>query len=168
MVAYTEALPAWQPGETNYWSRAESLATELMGLSETGVAVLGDAKYKDLISSMAATFEQWGNRWLKYASASAWLASFLRREAGQVLLPQGIKQLAGTVGSLPNDDWHRHDLGALFTEVLSLCWKHRQKDVEKDAGLREAFLRLLTVLCARQIPEALHLRAKVSEVLSAK
>jgi hypothetical protein len=56
MVAYAETLPAWRPGEANYWSRAESLATELMGLSETGVAVLGDAKYKDLICSMAATF----------------------------------------------------------------------------------------------------------------
>jgi hypothetical protein len=167
MVAYTESLPAWRPGESNYWSRAESLATELMGLSETGIAVLGNAKYKDLISSMAATFEQWANRWLKYASASAWFAYFLRTESGQVLLPQGIKQLAGTVGSLPDSDWHRHDLGALFTEVLSLCWKHRQKDVEKDANLREAFLRLLTVLCARQIAEALHLRAKVSEILGA-
>jgi len=167
MVAYTETLPAWQPGETNYWSRAESLATELMGLNEAGIALLGDTKYKDLISSMAVTFEQWGNRWLKYASASAWFAYFLRTESGQLLLPQGIKLLASKVGSLPDDDWHRHDLGALFTEVLSLCWKHQQKDVEKNASLREAFLRLLTVLCARQIPEALHLRTRVSGVLGA-
>jgi len=167
MVAYTETLPAWRPGEANYWSRAESLATELMGLCETGIALVGDAKYKDLIGSMGATFEQWANRWLKYASASAWFAYFLRTESGQVLLPQGVKQLAGAVGSLPDSDWHRHDLGALFTEVLSLCWKHRQREVEKDASLREAFLRLLTVLCARQVPEALHLRTKVSEVLGA-
>jgi hypothetical protein len=55
----------------------------------------------------------------------------------------------------------------LFTEVVSLCWKHRQREVKKDASLREAFLRLLTVLCARQISEALHLRAKVSEILGA-
>jgi len=167
MAAYTETLPAWQPGETSYWSRAESLATELMGLSETGIALLGDTKYKNLISSMAVTFEQWGSRWFKYASASAWFAYFLRTDSGQLLLPQGIKQLASKVGSLPDDDWYRHDLGALFTEVLSLCWKHRQKDVEKDASLREAFLRLLTVLCARQIPEALHLRTRVSEILGA-
>jgi len=167
MVAYTESLPAWQPGQTNYWSRAESLATELMGLSETGIALLGDAKFKDLIGRVAATFEQWANRWLKYASTSAWFAYFLRTESGLVLLPQGIKQLAGTVGSLPDSDWHRHDLGAVFTEVLSLCWKHRQREVEKDASLRAAFLHLLTVLCARQIPEALHLRVKVSEILGA-
>jgi hypothetical protein len=165
MVAYTETLPAWQPGENNYWNRAESLATELMGLSETGVVVLGDAKYKGLISSMALTFAQWGNRWLKYASASAWLAHFLRTESGRVLLPQGIKQLAATVGSLPDSDWHRHDLGAFFTEALSSCWKYLQREVESDASLREAFLRILAVLCARQIPEALHLRAKVSEIL---
>jgi hypothetical protein len=48
-----------------------------------------------------------------------------------------------------------------------LCWKHNQKDVEKDVTLREAFLGLLTVLCARQIPEALHLRPKVSQILGA-
>jgi hypothetical protein len=69
------------------------------------------------------------------------------------------------VDSLPDRDWHHHDLGALFTEVLSSCWKDLQKEVESDADLRKAFLSLLTVLCARQIPEALHLRTKVSEVL---
>jgi hypothetical protein len=57
-----------------------------MGLSETGIALLGDGKYKDLVGSMAATFEQWANRWLKYASASAWFAYFLRTESGQVLI----------------------------------------------------------------------------------
>ena len=165
MVAYTEGLPAWQPAKGNYWSRAEGLAVHLMGLSESGVKVLGDAKYKALVSSMAATFQQWGDRWLRHGSAAGWFAYFLRTESGRVLLTQGVKQLAATVDSLPDDDWHRHDLGALFTEVLSLCWKHQQKEVEKDGSLREAFLRILAVLCARNIPEALHLRAKVSDVI---
>ena len=167
MVAYTETLPAWQPGEGNYWNRAASLATELMGLSETGVAVLGDAKYKDLISSMAGTFAQWGNRWLRYAFPAGWFAHFLPTESGRVLLPQGIKQLAANVGSLPNEDWHRHSLGGLFTEALSSCWHYFQREVESDTGLRGAFLRILAMLCARQIPEALHLRTKVSEILGA-
>lgn len=165
MVAYAETLPAWQPGDGNYWCPAEGLAVKLMGLSETGIRILGDAKYKDLVRSMAATFERWGSRWLKYGSAAGWFAYFLGTESGQVLLPQGVKQLAATVSSLPDREWQHHDLGALFTEVLSLCWKHRQKDVEKDADLRVAFLGILAVLCAQQIPEALHLRAKVSELL---
>jgi hypothetical protein len=167
MVAYTETLPAWQPGEGNYWNRAAPLATELMGLSESGVAVLGDAKYTDLIGSMAATFAQWGNRWLRYAFAAGWFAHFLRTMSGRVLLPQGIKQLATTVDSLPDEDWYRHNLGVFFTEVLSLCWKDFRMEVESDASLREAFLRILAVLCSRQIPEAIHLRAKVSEILGA-
>jgi hypothetical protein len=165
MAAYAETLPAWQPGDGNYWCRAEGLAVNLMGLSEIGVPVLGDAKHKDLVSSMAATFEQWGSRWLKYGAAAGWFAYFLRTESGRVLLAQGIKQLAKTVSSLPDREWQHHDLGALFTEVLSLCWKHRQKDVQKDAELQAAFLNILTVLCARDIPEALHLRTKVSEIL---
>jgi len=165
MVAYTEGLPAWRPAEGNYWSRAEGLAVQLMGLSDTGVKVLGDAKYKPLVTSMAATFERWGNRWLKHGSAAGWYAYFLRTESGQVLLEQGVKQLAAVVDSLPDDDWHRHDLGAMLTEVLSLCWKNRQKEVENEGDLRQAFLHVLAVLCARQVPEALHLRNKVSDVL---
>ena len=89
----------------------------------------------------------------------------LRTESGRVLLPHGIKQLAATAGSLPDDDWHRHSLGGLFTEALSSCWHYLQREVESDTGLRQAFLRILAVLCARQIPEAIHLRAKVSEIL---
>jgi len=166
MIAYTETLPAWQPNEGNYWSRAEGLAVHLMGLSEIGIKVLGEEKFKTLISSMAAAFGRWGSRWLKYGSAAGWFAYFLRTESGQVLLPQGVKQLAAVAESVPDDDWHRHGLGGLFTEVLSLCWKTRQQDIEKDPALRGAFLRLLTALCARQIPEALNLRNKVSELMS--
>ncbi len=165
MVAYAETLPAWQPGDGNYRCRAEGLAVNLMGFSDAGVPVLGDAKYRDLIGSMAATFKRWADRGLKYGSAASWFAYFLRTESGQVLLAQGIKQLAKTVSSLHDREWQHHDLGALFTEVLSLCWKHRQKDVQKDAELQAAFLNILTVLCARDIPEALHLRTKVSEIL---
>lgn len=127
--------------------------------------MLGDGKYKALISSMAATFERWGNRWLRYASAAGWFAYFLKTDSGQVLLPQGVKQLAVVVESLPDRDWQQHSLGEFFTDVLSLCWKNRQQDIEKDNEFRDAFLRLLTALCARQIPEALNLRNKVSEVL---
>ena len=165
MVAYSDTLPAWQPGEGNYWSRAESLAIDLMGLGEIGSPVLGDAKYQGLVTSMVPTFERWGQRWLKYASIAAWFANFLRTDSGRVLLPLGVEQLAAVIDTLPDRDWYHHDLGSLFTDVLSLCWKHLQGDVEKDADLRKAFLSILAVLCARQIPEALHLRARVAEVL---
>jgi hypothetical protein len=165
MIAYAETLPAWQPNDGSYWCRAEGLAVHLMGLSQIGIRVLGDTKYKALISSMALTFESWGNRWLRFGSAAGWFAYFLKTESGQVLLPQGIKQLAAVVELLPDRDWEHHDLGGLFTQALSLCWKNSQADIEKDGGLRDAFLHLLTVLCARQIPEALHLRSKASEVL---
>jgi hypothetical protein len=167
MIGYAETLPAWQPGDSNYWCRAEGLAIHLVGLSQIGISILGDGKYKDLIESMAGTFDGWAGRWLKYGSAAGWFAYFLRTESGQVLLRQGVKRLAAAAASLPDREWQHHDLGPLFTEVLSLCWKHDQKDVEKDATLRDAFLGLLTVLCARQIPEALHLRSKVSESLGA-
>jgi hypothetical protein len=165
MMAFAEALPAWQPGEGNYWGRAESLVVDLMGIGQIGSPVLGDAKYSDLVSSMRPAFEKWGHLWLKHASVAAWFANFLRTESGRVLLPQGIRQLAAVVGTLPDRDWYNHELGALFTDVLSACWKYLQKEVERDSGLRNAFLSILALLCARQVPEALHLRARVSQIL---
>jgi hypothetical protein len=165
MVRYAMTLPAWQPGESGYWSRAESLAVDLVGLHETAASVLGQAKYQSVVSAMVPVFEQWASRWLKYASAAAWFAHFLPTESGQVLLSLGIKQLAGVVGSFEERDWHHHGLGVLFTEALAACWKYLRNEVELQPDLRKAFLSILTELCARQIPEALHLRNNVSKVL---
>ena len=143
MVAYSETLPAWQPGKAITRSRAESLAVDLMGLGEIGSPVLGDAKYQGLVTSMVPTFERWGQRWLKFASVAAWFANFLRTDSGRVLLPRGVKQLVAVIDTLPDGDWYHHELGSLFTDVLSLCWKHLRGDVEKDADLRKAFLSIL-------------------------
>jgi len=165
MVRYAMTLPAWQPGERNYWCRAESLVVDLMGLREAHASVLGNAKYIGVVRAMAPAFEEWARLWLKYGSVAAWFAHFLPTESGRVLLAQGIKQLAGFIGSFEERDWHHHGLGILLTEALAACWKYLRNEVELQPNLRQAFLSILTDLCARQIPEAMHLRTKVSEVL---
>ena len=160
-------LPAWQPGKNGYWCRAESLSVDLMGLHEATASILGQTKYKSLILTMAPVFEQWAMQWLKYASAAAWFAAFLPTESGRVLLSKGIKLLDGVVSSFGDDDWHRYSLGSLFTEALAAGWKHLQTEIGRQLDLRNAFLNVLTELCAKQTPEALHLRNKVSEILGA-
>jgi hypothetical protein len=165
MVRYAMTLPAWQPGEGNYWCRAESLVVDLMGLREAQASVLGKEKYIDVVRAMAPAFEEWARKWLKYGSVAAWFAHFLPTESGRVILAQGIKQLASFVGSFEERDWHHHGLGVLLTEALAACWKYLRTEVGLQPDLRKAFLSILTDLCARQIPEALHLRTKVSQVL---
>jgi len=112
---------------------------------------------------MAPIFERWASRWLKHASAAGWFAHFLTTESGVVLLPMGIKQLAAVIQSFEDRDWHQQGLGGIFTDALAACWRRLQNEVELQPDLRKAFLHILTELCARQIPEALHLRNKVSE-----
>jgi len=163
IVRYAMTFPAWQPSESGYWSRAESLAVDLVGLHKAAAAVLGQAKYQSVVTAMVPVFEQWASRWLKHASAAAWFAHFLPTESGQVLLSLGIKQLAGVVGSFEERDWHHHGLGVLFTETIAACWKHLRHEVESQGELRKAFLCILNELCARQIPEAVHFRNKVTE-----
>ena len=165
IVEYAMRLPAWQCGNPGYWCPAEPLAADLMGLQEGAAAVLGQAKHKDLIKMMAPVYEAWGSQWLKFGSVAAWLAHFLPTESGQVLLGQGIKQLAEAMRSFEDRDWHHYSLGPLLTEALAACWSHVRQEVESQPDLKKAFLGMLTALCARQIPEALHLRNKVSETL---
>jgi hypothetical protein len=66
-------------------------------MHDTAATVLGQAKYRGVVSAMAPVFEDWAGRWLKHASVAGWFAHFLPTESGQVLLPMGIKQLAGVV-----------------------------------------------------------------------
>jgi hypothetical protein len=54
-------------------SRAESLSVDLMGLRDTQVSALGQAKYKSVVTTMAPTFERWGSQWLKYGSVAGGL-----------------------------------------------------------------------------------------------
>lgn len=78
MVQYAMTLPAWQPSERGYWSPAESLAVDLVGLHEAAAAaVLGQARYKSVVSAMAAVFEKWASQWLQHAPGAAWFAHFL-------------------------------------------------------------------------------------------
>jgi len=163
MVRYAMTLPTWQPAPSGRWSRAESLAVDLVGLHDTAATVLGQAKYQGVVSAMTQVFEDWASRWLKHAAAAGWFAHFLPTESGQALLPMGIKQLAGVVSGFEERDWHDHGLGGQFSDALGACWKYKRHEVESQPELRKAFLGVLTELCARQVPEALHLRHKFSE-----
>jgi len=168
MVEYAMGLPAWQPSARGYWSRAESLAVDLVGMHDAAASVLGQAKNKGVVRTMAPVFERWAKQWLKHASAAGWFAHFLTTESGGVLLEMGIKQLAEVVRSFEDRDWHQNGIGGIFTDALAACWKHKQNEIERQADLRKAFLQILTELCARQVPEALHLRNKVSEALGSQ
>ncbi|MFI5096986.1 MAG: hypothetical protein ACHQT6_03335 [Candidatus Acidiferrales bacterium] len=165
MVNYAMGLPAWQPSARGYWSRAESLAVDLVGMHNDAASVLGQAKHKAVVQAMAPVFERWARAWLNHASAAGWFAHFLTTESGEVLLAMGIKELANVVGSFEDRDWHQQGLGGILTDALAACWKLKQNEIEQQPELRKAFVQILTELCARQVPEALHLRNKVSETL---
>lgn len=165
MVDYAMALPAWQPSPHGRWSRAESLAVDLVGLRDDSAKVLGQTKHVAVVRAMAPAFERWSLAWLNHASAAGWLSHFLTTDSGALLLVMGIRELAKVVGSFEDNDWHQQGLGGIFTDALAACWKHKQNEIEQQPELKEAFLEILAALCARQVPEALHLRNKVSEAL---
>lgn len=166
MAEYAFTLKRWQPRRPGVWNPAEMMSVDLMGIGKQGRGTLGQAKYTGVITAMAATFEQWGTRWLTHATPAAWFSHFLTTESGRALLRQGIRQLAQVVGSFDARDWNERELGDLFSAALAAAWKEFRHEVETDPDLRWAFLTILTELCARQVPEALHLRNRVSAALN--
>ncbi len=166
MIDYVRSLPSWQPGKVGYWCPAEILGPYLVGIHEAPVVVLGEGQYRPVVAAMATTFEDWGSRWLGYPSIAQWYANFLTTDSGEVLLAQGIRQMATAMNSFDEEGWKRYDLGTLLTETLSLAWTKLRKEIDSVARLREAFLKILAALCARQVPQALNLRNKVTEALS--
>jgi hypothetical protein len=115
---------------------------------------------------MAPTFKWWGDHWLKYGTVAAWLANFLTTESGRALLPQGIQQLSAVVGSFGERDWERDGLALSLTSALAAGWKHVSGEITANASLREAFLRILMELCSRSVAEAIHLRDRISQIIS--
>ena len=63
-------LRVWQPSARGYWSRAESLAVDLVGMHDAAASVLGQAKNKAVVRTMAPVFERWAKQRLKHAAAA--------------------------------------------------------------------------------------------------
>ena len=166
MVDYTFSLPAWVGRRPGIWFHAESLSVDLMGLRKEAVKVLGRKDYTDLVKTMKPTFKGWGDQWLKYGSVAAWFANFLTTASGRALLPQGIHQLGAVVGSFSERDWEKDGLALSLTSTLAAGWKHVSSEITADVSLREAFLRILMELCSRSVAEAIHLRDRISQIIS--
>jgi hypothetical protein len=166
MIEYAGSLPAWKPTAPGYYCPAESVAVDLMGLRDTAVKVLGRQEYRDLVKDMAPTFRRWGDEWLKFASVAVWFAHFLSTESGRAMLSQGIQQLGTVVSSFSDRDWERDALAPTLSSALGAASKHLSSEIETDKLLHTAFLHMLTELCSRSIPEAIHLRDRVSHIFT--
>ncbi|HEY6343116.1 MAG TPA: hypothetical protein VIY49_16600 [Bryobacteraceae bacterium] len=167
MFEYAHSLALWKAGTPGYWYSTETLAIDLMGLHKEASAVLGSGSSLDIVQAMVPSFEKWAGVWVAYASPAAWYARFLTTESGRLLLPSGIKQLASAIDEFQERDWRHEALAETLSEALVACWDQLSSRMETDSALRQAFLRILTVLCNRGVSEAIHLRARVSEPLSA-
>ena len=166
MVDYTFSLSAWVGRRPGIWFHAESLSADLMGLRTEAVKVFGRQEYASLARTMAPTFKRWGDRWLKYGRVAAWFANFLAIESGGSLLRQGIQQLSEVVGSFSDSDWKESGLALSLTSALAAGWRHASSEVTADAALRVAYLRILMKLCSRSIAEAIHLRDRISHIIT--
>jgi hypothetical protein len=165
MVDYTFSLPAWVGRRPGIWFHAEGLSVDLMGLRTEAVKIFGRKEYSDLAKTMAPTFRQWGDQWLKCGRVAAWFANYLSTESGASLLRQGIQQLSEAVGSLDESDWREGELALSLTSALAAAWRHVSREIAADEALRKAFLRILMELCSRSVAEAIHLRDRIAHII---
>jgi hypothetical protein len=105
MVDFTLEQPHWRPRVPGYWSPAESLATDLMGLDRESAAILGRKEFTDVVEAMAPAFKRWAAVLAHAGDSSGGVRSFSGNRCGSVLLASCIPALAAVVSSFRKDDW---------------------------------------------------------------
>jgi hypothetical protein len=166
MVDYVWPLQDWQATKPSHHCPAEYVVDHLCGLHEDQIAVLGRGQYQAVVSGMAEALAAWAKRWLPFESLAQGYACFLTTESGRALLPQGLIHLASCVEQYRVHELKRYELGELLSTALSVAWVDSYGAIRSQPKVQEAFLKILTNLCARPIPRALQLRSKIGNTLN--
>jgi hypothetical protein len=164
MIEYALAHTQWDPERDMF--HLEDMVRELLGL-HFGVLSLGkDEQFAEHLGSMVGIFERCAHRWFRMPRVARDFASLVVQPAGRLLLVPSIRWLSDAVGSYKDRDWRWDDLEDQLVHVLRLCWERHSETVRSDQQLRDAFLKLLTLLTSRGGHAATALRDRVAGVMN--
>lgn len=159
MVTYVLDLPAWVPERKFRPHYVHEVVGEMMGI-RSSLESLGGKSHAELVKVMGPLYERWTALWVKEADLARSFGYFLATDAGSVLLPMGIRHLAGALDSYSDYDWRSYHLRDAFSAAVRSCWKKYREVFKSDAIFWKSFVAVLNALCAREDEVALAIRAE--------
>ena len=162
MIEHCLSSPTWDAkGRAGF--HLDEMYIDLMGLG-LGSERVGREEFAEPIGSMLDLYERWASDWLKRWHILRYLPAFLAKSGARDLVCPAIHWIGSAVEEYDDYDWRglrQGELEFLITGALRTCWLQHRKSVRDDGTLREAFLRLLTILTNRLCPSAMELRDEV-------
>ena len=163
MIEHALSSPEWDRNSGRSTFRVAEMWLELMGLSSNGIS---GEEFAGPLGGLLPLYERWAHQWLALPRAATSFAAFLSQPAARRLLLPGIRWLSAGVSSFEEYDWHHFDGKSACVTALRTCWERHRNALQTDAELRNAFLRLLTLLVRRQEPAALELHDVVARAIN--
>lgn len=161
MVSYVLDSTTWSPNRRFNSFHVHDVVAEMMGI-RSAQRTLGNASHANLIERMAPLYKRWAAIWVGHADLARSFAQFLATEAGSVLLPMGLCELATRLDSFSDYDWRRDHLQDTFSSAVRACWKKNGQRLRSDGGLWKCFLAVLNELCARNDDLSLAIRLELA------
>ena len=162
-IAHALASPRWQGTSGEACRFSGDLFTELMGLGWFTYEIIGDAQFRDTITSMASLYRKWALRCLKNSDAIMTFARFLRRPSAADLLTDGMAWILGAVGDYDEGDWDRAEREKDgLVDLVEHWWEAVGRGPSSAHVERTTALSLLKILADQQHPRALEIQDRVA------
>ncbi len=164
MISHAESSPVWSPAPGAAHYRLGGLWEHLLGMG-IGARVVGAIESEAFLAQMGPVYQRWATRWLRNSLGVRSLCRLLLQPGARSLRLAMLPSLCTAVKGLSDYRRDRDDVDHLVIRVLRLVWSDSSNQLAADAGCREPFLELVSLLAADQSADALHLRDTVAKSL---
>ena len=155
MIDYALNAPEWGGGRP--WYYGQRLLRQILGFRSESILDRNTA-FQIIVQQMRDYYARWAGEHLKRDDDSVvTLCFFLASSTGRSLRIDGLGWLQQAVTA---DSWYRPEMGNALIEFLNVVLTQDAQLVGADTPARDAFLALVALLVAKQMPAALALQER--------
>jgi hypothetical protein len=161
MLEYALDAPEW--GQGRPWYYGQGLLRQILGFRSEAVLDRNPA-FQDIVRQMAHYYERWAREHISREEDNVTgLCFFLASWTGRSLRMKGLAWLQQAVTAQPR---YRPTMGNALIEFLNVTLTQDAQELRSDTAARDAFLALVALLVAKQVPAALALQERARRLLS--
>jgi hypothetical protein len=161
MIDYALNAPEWGAGKP--WYYGQRLLRQVLGCRSESI-LDRNAAFQLVVHQMGDFYERWAREHLARDEDNVVaLCVFLASSTGRLLRINGLGWLHQAVTI---DTWYRSEMGDALVEFLNTVLAQDAQTVRTNVPARDAFLALVALLIAKQVPAALALQERARRSFS--
>jgi hypothetical protein len=158
MIDYALGAPEWSGGEP--WYQGQRLLLRILGCGSESILDKNSA-FQSIVQQMSEYYERWARESLARDDDNiAAFCGFLSSSTGRSLRVAALRWLQEVLVSEAHQTWYRERLGNSLIEFLNVVLTQDVAAITNNPTARDAFLALVALLVAKQVPAALALQER--------